>query len=59
MDEPEISLHLSWQRQLVDVLRRMNPNCQLIITTHSPSIFSKGWGDKAVYMEELLKPVKE
>lgn len=55
MDEPEISLHISWQDQLVGVLRRLNPNCQLILTTHSPNIFSSGWEDKLVFMNELEK----
>ncbi|TAH17608.1 MAG: ATP-binding cassette domain-containing protein [Cytophagales bacterium] len=43
LDEPEISLHLSWQRKLIDTLRKINPNCQLIIVTHSPSIYGDGW----------------
>lgn len=53
LDEPEISLHISWQSKLIDTIRVLNPNCQLILTTHSPSIFAKGWQDKIVYMEDL------
>ena len=53
MDEPEVSLHISWQQQLLDALRRLNENCQIILSTHSPSIFAKGWGDKITYMEDL------
>lgn len=55
MDEPEISLHISWQNQLIDILRQLNPNCQLILTTHAPSIFGKGWGDKVIFMEDIEK----
>lgn len=55
MDEPEVSLHIRWQREIIDRLRQLNPQCQLIISTHSPSIFSSGWGDKAVYMEDIMK----
>ncbi len=54
MDEPEISLHISWQQQLIDTIRKLNPNCQLIIATHSPSIFGDGWGDKIFFMEDLI-----
>ena len=54
MDEPEISLHLSWQQNLIETIRTLNPNCQLIIATHSPSIFGKGWGDKVTFMEKLF-----
>jgi len=55
MDEPEISLHISWQQDLIKILRELNPNCQLIIATHSPSIFGKGWGDKITFMENLFQ----
>jgi predicted ATP-binding protein involved in virulence len=54
MDEPEISLHLLWQQDLIKTIRELNPNCQLIIATHSPSIFGKGWGNKITFMEKLF-----
>ncbi|KAA6344929.1 hypothetical protein EZS27_007482 [termite gut metagenome] len=53
MDEPEASLHMEWQQKLIDVMRAVNPNCQFIISTHSPSIFGKGWMDKVVNIEKL------
>jgi hypothetical protein len=53
MDEPEISLHIGWQQELIDIIRQLNPNCQLIMTTHSPSIFGEGWGDKLFFIEDL------
>lgn len=55
MDEPEISLDIDWQFDLINVILKLNPNCQMIISTHSPSIFGDGWGDKVVYMEDILK----
>ena len=55
MDEPEISMHISWQNQLIDVMRELNPFAQLFVTTHSPSVLSKGWGDKITYMEDITK----
>ena len=55
MDEPEISLHIGWQQQLIDMIKKLNPNCQLIIATHSPSIFGKGWGDKLFFVEDLIQ----
>lgn len=57
MDEPEISLHIVWQDQLISTIRTLNPNCQLIITTHSPNIFANGWEDKIVFMEDIESPV--
>jgi predicted ATP-dependent endonuclease of OLD family len=53
MDEPENSLHIDWQQQLIDVIRKLNPNCQIILSTHSPSIFGEGWGDKLFFLEDL------
>jgi predicted ATP-dependent endonuclease of OLD family len=53
LDEPEISMHISWQYKLIDMILQLNPNVQIVLTTHSPMIFSDGWGDKAIYMEDI------
>lgn len=53
MDEPEISLHINWQDRLIELIRKLNPNCQLILTTHSPNIFANGWEDKIVFIQDL------
>ncbi len=58
MDEPEISLHIEWQHRLFEEIRLLNPNCQIITSTHSPSIFGDGWGDKLVFVHEMFS-VKE
>lgn len=54
MDEPELSLHIEWQRELIKAIRQLNKNCQLIMTTHSPSIFAAGWQDKIVYIDDII-----
>jgi predicted ATPase len=38
VDEPELSLHVRWQELFVNTIRMANPNLQLILATHSPSI---------------------
>ena len=38
VDEPELSLHMSWQDMLVDAIRAANPRLQLILATHAPAI---------------------
>ena len=58
LDEPETSLDISWQFELVNILVKLNPNAQYFITTHSPSIFGDGWGDKIIYMEEVTTLAK-
>lgn len=47
IDEPEISLHVDWQRKLLKILNSQNTGNQLIIATHSPFIYSK-YGDKEI-----------
>jgi predicted ATP-dependent endonuclease of OLD family len=54
-DEPEVSLHIEWQRKLIRVIRQLNPNMQLIIATHSPSILFEGWEERALNIEDYLK----
>ena len=58
MDEPEISLHIEWQHRLFQEIRKLNPNTQIITSTHSPSIFGDGWGDKLVFISDMFS-VKE
>lgn len=40
IDEPELSMHVDWQRRLVRSMQTVNPECQLIIATHSPEIMA-------------------
>lgn len=37
-DEPELSLHLDWQRSLISSMKKLSPNMQIIVATHSPAI---------------------
>ncbi len=48
------TLDIIWQQNLIQSIRELNPNCQIIITTHSPSIWGKGWGDKLFFLYKLL-----
>jgi predicted ATP-binding protein involved in virulence len=41
IDELELHLHPAWQREAVIHLRETFPNCQFIITTHSPQVLSE------------------
>ncbi|MFK0086415.1 AAA family ATPase [Pseudomonas sp. NPDC090755] len=36
LDEPDLSLHMEWQRMLLPAMLRLAPHAQFIITTHSP-----------------------
>lgn len=37
-DEPELSLHLAWQRRIIEAILDLNPNAQIIVATHSPEV---------------------
>ena len=41
IDEIEQHLHPAWQREVIPKLTETFPNCQFIITTHSPQVFSQ------------------
>ncbi|WP_180937263.1 AAA family ATPase [Vibrio fluvialis] len=43
LDEPEISFHVKWQKNLIRDLSEIAPDNQFIITTHSPSLVKNGW----------------
>ncbi|BCV44152.1 AAA family ATPase [Shewanella algae] len=40
-DEPELSLHIAWQRMVIPAVMEINPNAQIIAATHSPEVASK------------------
>lgn len=53
-DEPELSLHITWQEQLIQNIKYINNNAQIIFATHSPDVVST-FSDKTVDMEGILK----
>jgi len=53
MDEPEISLHVEWQRVFIKTLLELNSNLQIIIATHSPAIVSKEFRSKVVNLSNF------
>ena len=55
MDEPEISLHIEWQQMLIDLILELNPNVQIILTTHSPAVIMNGWTDKVTEVSDIIK----
>lgn len=53
MDEPEASLHFEWQKRLISMVREMNPNAQVVLTTHSPALIMDGWEDAVTEVSEI------
>ena len=54
MDEPEVSLHIDWQQRLIDLILELNPNVQIILTTHSPAVIMNGWTDRVTEVSDIL-----
>ncbi|WP_421291820.1 AAA family ATPase [Aeromonas veronii] len=52
-DEPELSLHIAWQRQIIPAIMRLNPNAQVIAATHSPEVASR-YRDSILNMENIV-----
>jgi predicted ATP-binding protein involved in virulence len=40
IDEVDLHMHPAWQRMIVDRLTTTFPNCQFIVTTHSPQVLN-------------------
>lgn len=53
-DEPELSLHVSWQSKLVQYLKDLNPQMQIIFATHSPDVVSV-FQDRVIPVEKYIK----
>ena len=53
MDEPEVSLHIEWQKRLIDLCLELNPHVQIILTTHSPAVVMNGWVDSVTEVTDI------
>ena len=53
MDEPEVSLHFEWQKRLIELILKLNPNGQLIVATHSPAVIMNGWMDHVTEVTDI------
>lgn len=40
IDEPELSMHVDWQKELIKTMRELNPSAQIVLATHSPEIMA-------------------
>ncbi|MBQ3368970.1 AAA family ATPase [bacterium] len=46
IDEPEISLHIAWQKELMENLKSvvdLKENIRVVVATHSPQIITNNW----------------
>ena len=50
IDEPEISLNIKWQRELMGLLHNLAPHTQIIVASHSPALAKRN----PSYLAELI-----
>ena len=46
-------LHIEWQKRLIELIVELNPNVQIILTTHSPAVIMNGWLDKVTEVSDI------
>lgn len=56
MDEPDLSMHIDWKEKFIRTLRHINPNMQLIIATHAPSMV-EGWFNNVKEVCEISQDI--
>ena len=46
-------MHVDWQKKLIALILSLNPNVQIILSTHSPAVIMDGWIDKVTEVSEI------
>jgi predicted ATP-binding protein involved in virulence len=54
IDEIDLHLHPGWQRTVVASLERTFPNCQFIITTHSPQVIGELAAESVMLLRDCM-----
>lgn len=52
MDEPDLGMHVEWKEILIRELNKLNPNMQMIVSTHAPSMV-EGWYDNVKEVKQI------
>lgn len=55
LDEPDLSLHIGWQKLLLPALKRLAPDAQFIVSTHSPAMVGNTEGERVINVGRLLR----
>lgn len=54
LDEPDLSLHIEWQRMILPGLLALAPGCQFIVATHSPALIMNTESEQIVNLAKLV-----
>ncbi len=58
VDEPENSLHPSWQQKILNLYKKTGENNQVFIATHSPFIISSSPPENIILLSPDMETVK-
>ena len=50
-----VLVHVEWQQRLISLIRQLNPNVQIVLTTHSPAVIMDGWLDAVTEVSDITK----
>lgn len=56
IDEPELHLHREWQGQLVDALKEMAPDAQMILATHADAPWDQAYSFERFFLSRPDDP---
>ena len=59
IDEIDLSLHPTWQKRIIDILKSLFPKVQFICATHSPFIIQSLQQDELITLDRNEKPLAE
>ncbi len=57
IDEIELHMHPTWQRMIIPRLTKTFPNCQFIVTTHSPQVLSHVQPESIYLLKKIGKDI--
>ena len=59
MDEPDLAMHVNWQKKLLRTFLDIAPNAQFILSTHSPALIPNDKKDIGFINVTKLKELME
>ena len=54
IDEPELTLHMDWQRVLLPILLEIAPKTQFIVATHAATIYSS-YPNHDIWLDKIIQ----
>jgi predicted ATPase len=54
LDEPDLSLHMEWQKMILPALLKLAPDCQFVVATHSPFLVMNTGSEQIINMAKLV-----